>query len=289
MPADDINLWATAQPDTSVKVRNIPTHTTRGWAAVEEMVGLPCSNLKISAAGTNAITVTFDHLGFLKHSGAAAALPPYFIQSDLSVTTYTVDIDNGAAINGYEAGMALTAGWKYLYALRNPATGTTGLLLSTDAALNDVTLPAGYTHGRRVGVFYFDATNFRQGRQHDNRYMGVGPLELLASGTATAWTVISASIATFLPPVGILRRIILHIYPLNTTSNEYTKVLIADDVSGNYVTAVSGICRASAATWTLFYVEQEIVTASDPYYKVSSAAGTTAKATIELLGFYIVL
>ena len=277
MAADDINAWVATNPAGTDYIDTSDELIRANWAAVEEMVGGSTINLVITRPTAATVTITADRLVLLRDAAAAAARPPVYInQSAINVTGNIT----AAGANGLDAGAEAASTWYFIYIIRDTVNGATAALLSLSATAP--TMPGTYNYKRLVGAVYNSAvSNFIDFIQRGNRVIYNGAQNALTAGGAVAYTQIAMT--ALLP--SIARRALWSVYPINSVNNEYTKVFLADDTNGNYLVAVSGISRI-ATTWTLFYVEQELVDGIDVWYYVSSPAGTPT-ATLDLLGYEI--
>ncbi len=101
-------------------------------------------NLQITTTGLSAIaTVTADAL-IVRDASSAKLLPSVSVTPSLAVS----------GVNGLDTGTSATNTWYYVFVIWDGTT-TAGLLSLSDSA---PTLPAGYTHFRRVGAIRSDGT-----------------------------------------------------------------------------------------------------------------------------------
>ena len=226
---DAINSWDKNRPAGTDYIDASDELIRANQAAVEEMTGGWMQDLIVTNGGSaGQIDIDATRLGLIKSSGT-----PPLIFVDRS-TNLTCDWGNGEAINGREAGLATTAGWKYVWVLRDPVAGNTGSLFSAATAVGGVTMPGDYAFGRLVGTVYWDgASDFTAFIQRGNRVAIKSPPQVLNNGRSDlAWTQLDLS--AYIPT--ITREIFGYsefAYPGNLTY-ENALVKLSADSSGNY-------------------------------------------------------
>ncbi len=138
------------------------------------------SNLKVSATGTNAtVTVTAASVCVKNAAGQQRVLNALA----LAINSATV------GVNGIDAGVLAPSTWYSVWVIYNPTTlVSAGLLSLSPTAPN---MPAGFTHGARVGWIRTDATANKYPLaygQEGNR----GRWRPTAGSNLTAWPTLSS-------------------------------------------------------------------------------------------------
>lgn len=291
MVADGINSWDEAKPAGTDYIDASDELLRANFAAIMEMLGATAmKNLVITAPGStgdNSIDVSYDLLGMEMNSGT----PPYnFVDRSAS---FTIDMDTGAAMNGYETGMSTAAGWKYIYAYRDDTNGDTKGLLAASASLGSVTEPdVNYRFGRLIGAAYWDGASTFGSFTQENDRVTFKPVVVILSGGRSDATWASVSLSNVVPS---LARHMAGWYKLeNTTGTVGVRQLqlrIAANTSGNYQGVAGELYIEGSGGLNLGKIlvrgafEQELTSQAFAYYTLDS--GPNIDVDISLGSYWI--
>lgn len=195
-------------------------------------------NLKLSATGASAtVSVTADQIAVEAVAGGIVAINNVALAISGAV----------AGANGLDTGVLVASTWYAVWAIWNGTTASGLLSLSATAP----TMPAGYTHKRRIGWIRTDGTANKYPFSFDQRgnkafYIpragsNVTALPSMASGVASTPT--SVAWGAFAPPTAA--RIVL----TGQSANTYTIGILASALSDGllvYDSGGSGINNISA-------------------------------------------
>ena len=272
--AGAINSWNAAKPAAADYIDVSQGDIANNYAAIAVMVGALMQNLVLtqSSASPAVLTITADRLALFNTD----TVPLCYVARSANLTATIT----ASGANGLDTGSEAASTWYFAWAIYDPTNDVLASLLSTSATAP--TMPSGYTFKRLVGAVRNDgSSNFIAFVQRGNRVTYKAVQSMVSSGAATSYTQIA--MAALLP--SIAKRVIGQAYPKNTTNNEYTRVYLADDSSGNYAILLAGICRTTNS-YTGLYFELELVADIDVYYKIETLVGT-GSATLEIIGYYV--
>jgi hypothetical protein len=122
----------------------------------------------------------------------------------VNAIAYTVDnpIDiTTTGANGLDAGSEASDTWYFVYAIKDPATGTVAGLLST--SMTTPTMPLGYTQKRLISAVYNDGgSNMRPFYQKDAQVYQAAEVVMWAPPPGPGWNPIDLSAAIPVPISG---------------------------------------------------------------------------------------
>jgi hypothetical protein len=148
-------------------------------------IGRDLKNISVkSMTGDGVVLITYDILQVGAYNLTSGSL--------------TLTMTNSAGINSIDASTMAANTWYYVYVIFNPSTATVASLGSLSSTAP--TLPAGYTHKRRVGSFRATSTTvIRKFQEFSNGNIYYeSAITALSTGTATTYTDVDCS--TMLPP-----------------------------------------------------------------------------------------
>jgi hypothetical protein len=182
------------------------------------------SNLQIAYATASTVTVSWDSM--------------YIESKDVgALSSVTLDITNAGDL-GLDANDTKTNNTTYfVHAISSSdfATNISAMFSSSDSA--PVTMPAGYTKSRRMGLVRVDGSgNLLSFRQHDDKLTYTTKVETISSGSATSATAVDFS--AYYPASNIVGNAIVHM-KLNVGTASTARAAFLDGyLAGAYVNQI---------------------------------------------------
>jgi hypothetical protein len=186
---------------------------------------------------------------------------------------------------GMDTGTAPTSGWVALYAIYNPATGTSSILATNATSTVAPTvyaganMPSGYTASALISVWRITGANvFYAGFQTGNQVIFLGLSALNVTATQASMTAFSISVGA--PPNA------------KTVFGSFSAVATAAAVLGCGISpsstslgSQSGQISCSNAAQHVGQFNAVIITSQTLYYTFTATSGSSPNLTVTIVGF----